>query len=318
MILEEEVENETDMREMPIAKELEKVSLNNKWVQLQFLVDQRSNTLRSHVSNVETDMAKGAKIQHDVKALDAEISNIAERLDLEKRRSIASSVASSTGQRTATSNFANENQRRNLEALDHKIWTCDNSVKQLLMDCERLVQSKFVHADQLKQRVLVLQHRINQLSGDLQEISSQIPERNIYAQLNVPALDSASSSSEDTQQDTSILAQLQSSLNWVDAQKTNLSLTSFGYDLPTIKGALQNHHSFSKEVANYRINVEQCLLLSKSYSISHRGSSEVREKGQLLENKYSSLLVRSFNRQQNGQDITGLFFRLQQEKESPS
>ena len=279
------------MHEMPIAKELEKVALNNKWVQLQFLVEKRSNTLRSHISRVDSDISKAAKIQHDVKHIDGEISNLADRLDLEKRRSIASVSSSVSNSSRGVSNFANENQRRNLEELDHKIWTCTNTVKQLLSDCEQLVDSKFVHAEQLKRRVLVLLQRANELSRELEQVTSQIPERNIFAQLNSSLGEGSGYDSK--QQYESILAQIQTCTKWVEAHSTQLSLAELGGDLESIKAALQMHTGFAKEVKTYRINVEQCLVLSKSFSFHFSDHAEITRAVQTLEQKYAKLVVRN-------------------------
>ena len=290
MVLSEESENQSQMREMPIPKELEKVSLNNRWVQLQFLVDKRSNSLRTHIHRVESDIGKAAKIQHDVKLVDSEISNLADRLDLEKQRSMA--AVSSSGLSNASrgaANFANENQRRNLEELDHKIWTCSNTVKQLLSDCEQLVESKFAHAEQLKRRVLVLLQRTDDLSQQLDQTMSQIPERNIFAQLNSTIGESSGYDSK--QQYDSVLAQIQNAINWVDSQKTKLSLSEMGHDLESIKEALENHTGFAKDVKRYRINVEHCLVLSKSFSFHFADNAEITRAVQSLEERYARLVV---------------------------
>ena len=287
MVLEEEVAQEDEIRDNPIPKELNKLSLNNRWIQLQMLVDRRSANLRSHINRVEADITRASKIQQDVKSLDNEITALSDKVNLEKHRI----QSSNSSQRVPNTNFANENQRRTLEELDHKIWACSNSVKQLFGDCENLIQSKFVHAEQLKSRVTVLFGRVDQLSAELESLNSQIPERNIFAQVTSPLGDDVEMIDKDREY-SMILEQIESAMNWIKERNVKLTGATFGVDLESVREKLKQHEVFTKEVKMYRINVEQCLFLSKTFSVSTEQKFELSSKVQFLERSFSALSVR--------------------------
>ena len=284
-MLEEEVAQEDEIRDNPIPKELSKVSLNNRWIQLQMLVDRRSASLRSHINRVEADITRASKIQQDVKSLDNELSTLSDKINLEKHRI----QSSNSSQRVPNTNFANENQRRTLEELDHKIWACSNSVKQLLGDCESLIQSKFVHAEQLRNRVTVLFGRVDQLSAELENLNSLIPERNIFAQVTSPSGDVEMFDKD--REHSLILEQIDSAMKWIRDRNVKLAGATFGTNLDNVREKFKEHELFTKEVKMYRINVEQCLFLSKTFIVSAEQKFELSSKVQSLEKSFSALSV---------------------------